>query len=103
MQIKSQKFGHNSGNGAQKGIEAMISRYFNDHLASVDETYFEHMGVATTFSARMFVASLACPIHAILPFMFVRTGSAAIETLHDRMVANRRRQPEGRLAARASH
>ncbi len=85
--------------GRKKGIEAMISRYFTDHPASVDETYFEHMGVAATFSARMFVASLACLIHAVLPFMFVRTGSATIETLHDRMVANRRRQPEGRMAA----
>ena len=79
----------------------MIGRLFTEHPASVDETYFEHLCVATSFSIRMFAASLACLVHALLPFLFVRTGSAAIETLYDRMVANRRRFKEGRLAARA--
>jgi hypothetical protein len=78
----------------------MIERLFTDHPASVDETYIEHLVAASSFSARMFVASLACLVHAILPFMFVKTGSVAIETLYDRMVANRRRFKEGRLAER---
>lgn len=80
----------------------MIARLFTEHPASVDETYFEHLLVATSFSARMFVASLACLVHAVLPFLFVKTGSEAIETLYDRMVANRRRFEEGRLAGRAA-
>src|SRR3546814_11325519 len=37
-------------------------------------------------------ASLACLIHALLPFLFVRTGSRAITELHDRMVVSRQRQ-----------
>ncbi len=80
----------------------MIGRLFTEHPASVDETYFEHLRAASSFSIRMFVASLACLVHALLPFLFVRTGSAAIETLYDRMVANRRQFDEGRLAARAT-
>ena len=80
----------------------MIGRLFNEHPASVDETYFEHFLTATSFSLRMFFASLACLVHAMLPFLFVRTGSVAIETLYERMVANRRQYDEGRLAARAS-
>lgn len=79
----------------------MIGRLFTEHPASVDETYFEHLLTAGSFSLRMFAASLACLVHAVLPFLFVRTGSVAIEDLHDRMVANRRRFDEGRLMARA--
>lgn len=80
----------------------MIARLFTEHPASVDETYFEHLIAASSFSIRMFVASLACLVHALLPFLFVKTGSQAIETLYDRMVANRRQFEEGRLANRAT-
>jgi hypothetical protein len=80
----------------------MIERLFTEHPASVDETYFEHLLVATSFGLHMFAAGLACLVHAVLPFLFVRTGSVAIETLYGRMVANRRRFDEGRLAARAA-
>ena len=30
-------------------------------------------------------AGLACMVHAVLPFLFVRTGSATIERLHGHM------------------
>ena len=43
------------------------------------------------FGLRLFNASLACMMHAFLPGLFVRTGSEAIERLHDRMVVNRQR------------
>ena len=78
----------------------MIKRLFTEHPASVDETYVEHLFAASSFSIRMFVASLACLVHAVLPFLFVKTGSVAIEELYERMVANRRRFSEGRLDAR---
>ncbi len=78
----------------------MIKRLFTEHPASVDETYIEHFFVASSFSLRMFVASLACLVHAVLPFAFVKTGSETIETLYGRMVANRRQFEEGRLDAR---
>ncbi|MFQ5784489.1 MAG: DUF6356 family protein [Alphaproteobacteria bacterium] len=80
----------------------MLKSLFTEHPASVDETYTEHMGVAISFAARMALASVACFIHGFLPFLFVKTGSSSIEVLYERMVANRRRQPVGRLAARAS-
>ncbi len=50
----------------------------------------------------MFFASIACFIHGFLPFLFVKTGSATIEELHERMVTNRRRDEPGRLAAPAA-
>jgi hypothetical protein len=83
-------------------IAPKIERLFTEHPASVDETYGEHLIAASSFSLAMFIAALACLVHAVLPFMFVRTGSEAIESLYDRMVANRRRFEEGRLAKRAA-
>jgi hypothetical protein len=41
----------------------------------------------------MVLAGLACLVHAVLPFLFVKTGSRTISVLHDRMVANRVRKP----------
>lgn len=69
-------------------------RAFTEHPESVGETYFEHMGVASWFAMNMFVAAIACAVHAILPFAFQKTGSERIKLLHDRMVLNRRRAPQ---------
>ena len=69
----------------------MLKALFCDHPASVDETYSEHLAAAGGFALRLFAASLVCTVHAILPFLFVKTGSTMIEELHDRMVTNRRR------------
>jgi hypothetical protein len=57
----------------------------------VGESYGEHMGQAVCFGTRMVFAGLACLVHGVLPFLFVRTGSRAIAELNDRMVINRRR------------
>ena len=68
---------------------------FTSHPASVDETYFEHMHMAGSFAVAMLVGSLACLVHAILPFLCERTGSEIITDLHHRMVAARNvRNPE---------
>jgi Family of unknown function (DUF6356) len=65
-------------------------RAFTEHPASVGESYGEHMGRAACFGTRMVFAGLACLVHAVLPFLFVRTGSRAIAELNDRMIRNRR-------------
>ena len=65
---------------------------FTDHPASVNETYGEHMAMAGSFGLRLFLASLACFVHALLPFLFEKTGSRMITELHDRMVTNRVRR-----------
>jgi hypothetical protein len=38
----------------------------------------------------MILGGLACLVHGLLPFLFVRTGSATISALHTRMVTHRR-------------
>ncbi|MBN33166.1 MAG: hypothetical protein CMM46_00045 [Rhodospirillaceae bacterium] len=68
---------------------------FTRHPESVGETYLEHMGVASSFGFRMIFAGFDCLGHALLPFLFVKTGSAAITELHDRMMTNRHNQTDG--------
>jgi hypothetical protein len=70
----------------------MLKSLFTAHPSSVDETYGEHMAMATGFAVRMIAGGFACLIHAVLPFLFVRTGSETIQVLHDRMVVSRRRR-----------
>jgi len=68
----------------------MNLRLFTQHPESVDETYGEHLVRASGFGWRMVVAGMACMLHALLPFIFVHTGSEAIDELHARMQATRR-------------
>lgn len=70
-----------------------LIRAFTEHPASVGESYGEHLGRALCFGTRMIFAGIACVVHGVLPFLFVRTGSQAISELNDRLVVNRRRAP----------
>ncbi len=71
---------------------------FTAHPATVGETYGQHLGQASRFGIRMIFGGLACLLHGLLPFLFVRTGSTTISELHTRMVTHRRRQPEAPAA-----
>jgi len=66
-----------------------LSTLFTEHPASVNETYFEHMEMSSTFSFWLFVAGFCALVHAVFPFMFEKTGSKIIDKLHSRMVTNR--------------
>jgi hypothetical protein len=62
-----------------------IAQLFTQHPASVDETFLQHMWFALTFSFWLFAAAGAAFIHAILPFMFEKTGSQIITKLYNRI------------------
>ena len=81
----------------------MLWRYFGSHPASVGENYVTHLWHACGFGLRLILAGIACLVHAILPFLFVRTGSEAVRALNDRMVVNRIRTggDDGRSLGRA--
>lgn len=64
---------------------------FSDHPASVGETYTEHLAAASGFGFRMIAGGIACLLHGIFPFLFMRTGSDQIRLLHERMVTHRRK------------
>ena len=82
-----------------------VTRPFTEHPASVGESYSEHLGQALCFGSRMVLAGLACLLHGVLPFLFVKTDSGVIADLNTRMVTNRRQQmvhrSTGRRAVRA--
>jgi hypothetical protein len=64
---------------------------FTEHPAAAGETYLAHLRTAAGFGWQMIAAGVACLVHALLPFLFVRTGSDCICRLHERMHARRRR------------
>ena len=72
----------------------MITKAFTEHPASVGETYGEHLVMASGFGVRMVIGGLACILHGIFPFLFVKTGSKQIESLHGEMITNRSRLPQ---------
>lgn len=69
-----------------------LTKLFTEHPASVDESYGEHLAMATGFGVRMILGGIACLIHGLLPFLFIKTGSQQIGALHDIMVVNRNRK-----------
>jgi hypothetical protein len=66
-----------------------LTRLFKEHPESVGETYMEHMRAALWFSTTMAKAAFCCFVHAFLPFLFIKTGSGAIERLYEAMVVSR--------------
>ena len=66
-------------------MRAQITRLFIEHPASVEETYFEHMRFAAWFAGTLFLAAFAATVHAVLPFMFEKTASTAINRMHHRI------------------
>lgn len=66
-----------------------------DHPHAVGETYLEHQQMAFGFAGRLWLASMACLLHGVVPGLCVKTGSRMIGELHRDMVANRRRAAAG--------
>ena len=71
-----------------------MQKAFTEHPAAVGETYGEHLVQASGFGGRMILGGIACVLHGVFPFLFVKTGSKQITRLHGRMVTNRCKQPE---------
>jgi putative acetyltransferase len=81
------------------GIMARLS--FTQHPASVGESYSEHLRHAAGFALSMIGGGLAVLVHAVLPFLFTRTGSGVIADLNTRMITARRPQPVERAVGRS--
>jgi hypothetical protein len=63
---------------------------FLSHPQAVGETYGQHMRAALGFAGALFLASLACLVHAFAPFLFTHTGSQAVRRLYERLRATGR-------------
>lgn len=68
-----------------------LSRAFTQHPATVGETWGEHAVNAWGFAWRLQLAALAALVHAVLPFLCVKTASGLITALHSKMVTHRAR------------
>lgn len=62
---------------------------FTQHPEAVGETYFEHLGQASSFAGSMALGALCCFLHGLFPFAFQTSGSRRIRALHERMVTHR--------------
>jgi hypothetical protein len=74
----------------EPAIMTQLRHLFSEHPASVGESYRTHLLAASAFAFRLIAAGLACLVHAVLPFLFVRTGSDCVSRLHQEMLARRR-------------
>ena len=63
--------------------------YLTDHLEDINESYFQHMRHAFRFSLQLATGTLACLVHAVFPFLCVKSGSEIIQKLHRDMVTHR--------------
>jgi hypothetical protein len=70
----------------------VLVKLFTDHPKSVDENYFEHMFMAGSFGVTMVFYGLLCFVHAVLPFLFEKSASKAIDRLYVRMVTHRNKK-----------
>jgi hypothetical protein len=71
----------------------MFTRLFLEHPRVVNETYTEHMGAAFGVGGRMFVASLKCFVHGLVPGLYKTAGSDAICELHRQVAPRKYDQP----------
>ena len=55
---------------------------FTHHPKEVGESYPQHLAHAGRVGFVLIGAGLACLVHAVLPFLFVNTGSNTIRGLH---------------------
>ena len=68
----------------------MLQRVFLEHPATVNETYFEHLGRAWGFAGRLAIAAFMCFVHGLLPCCFTTSASQSVNRLHEIMVTHRR-------------
>ena len=57
----------------------MINKLFREHPQEVGETYAEHFAAAGGFGVKMMAGGAACVVHAIVPGLFITTGSGTVK------------------------
>ena len=78
-----------------------LTRAFTEHPAAVGETWGQHATTAFGFALSLQIAALAALVHAVLPFMFVKTASRIITQLYGHMISHRARITPSSLNQRA--
>lgn len=60
----------------------MADNPFTRHPRDIGESYVEHLAHAGGFGLTLIGTGLACLVHAVLPFLFVETGSRTVRRLN---------------------
>ena len=79
----------------------MFTKLFRDHPTEIGETYGEHFAAAGGFGVKMIVGGAACIVHAIVPGLFITTGSGTVKKLYDQMVAKRAAKRDANIEMRS--
>jgi hypothetical protein len=80
----------------------MMQRLFLEHPHKVNESYFEHMVFAFTFSGRLLKAAGAALLHAFVPALCETTASQAIMDMHAEISARRAQMAKTNASASAA-
>lgn len=59
-------------------MKNIIKHIFTNHPGEINESYWQHMRYALSFSLRLMVASVCAFIHAFLPILFQKTASTIV-------------------------
>ena len=54
-----------------------------EHLHMVNESYFQHMGVASSVGSKMMLGGLMAMIHGFVPALFQTSASDRIKELYN--------------------
>ena len=54
-----------------------------EYLNEINETYIKHMAVAFKIAINMFLTSVICLIHGLIPGLFKKTASNMIVKMHE--------------------
>ena len=63
----------------------MLDKLLMEHPRDIGETYGEHAGHALYIGLRLLGGGLACLVHALLPGLFVRAASEAVDDIQSLM------------------
>ena len=66
-------------------MSTLLSRLITEHPNEIGETYREHAGHALHIASRMIFCGSACLVHALVPGLFGRTASTAVEDIQSLM------------------
>lgn len=59
-----------------------------NHLKEINQGYFEHLLGALGYAGTCLIAAFFLLAHGVLPFLWVKKGSALIDRLHQKMRQN---------------
>ena len=71
-----------------------MAPHLGRHLQDVGESYDEHFVHAGRYGLVLIGAGMACLVHAILPFLFEKTGSECVSRLYVYMAGRGRMTTE---------